>query len=213
MLQFEDISEVTSWYKLLVRMQNDLLQSQQGHKQLTEQDKLLLEQYRAEKEAEMLQYKNELVQFKLCFDQAQSDIPVWVRSGGVGRGRSPSLALSRLTDVSSFSHGVMAESSNSLWDWRRFLIFSPSMGLQKEEWQTSLEYGSLCLQAGGSGAEASPLLGHVPMVPVSSPSRTLTGLTSRTRLLKKPGSCGPSRWPSTTFSSPPTRGCKQSGIC
>lgn len=105
MLQFEDISEVTSWYKLLVRTQNDVLQSQQGHKQLTEQDKLLLEQYRAEKEAEMLQYKNELLQFKLRFDQAQSDIPLWVRSCGVGRGRSPSLALSRLTDVSSFSHG------------------------------------------------------------------------------------------------------------
>ncbi|XP_048159852.1 coiled-coil domain-containing protein 42-like [Corvus hawaiiensis] len=75
--QFEDISEVTSWYKLLVRTQKDLMQSQQGHKQLTEQDKVLLEQYRAEKEAEMLQYKNELVQFKLHFDQAQSDIPLW----------------------------------------------------------------------------------------------------------------------------------------
>ncbi|NXB34499.1 CCD42 protein, partial [Eulacestoma nigropectus] len=75
--QFEDISEVISWYKLLVRTQNDLLQSQRGHKQVTEQDKVLLEQYRAEKEAEMLQYKNELVQFKLRFDQAQSDIPLW----------------------------------------------------------------------------------------------------------------------------------------
>ncbi|XP_041909683.1 LOW QUALITY PROTEIN: uncharacterized protein LOC121676802 [Corvus kubaryi] len=130
--QFEDISEVTSWYKLLVRTQKDLMQSQQGHKQLTEQDKVLLEQYRAEKEAEMLQYKNELVQFKLHFDQAQSDIPLWVRNCGVGRGRSPSLALSRLADVSSFSHGVMAESSNSAWDWRRFLIFPPPRGCRRK---------------------------------------------------------------------------------
>ncbi|KAL2305442.1 hypothetical protein Nmel_007428 [Mimus melanotis] len=102
----------------------------------------------------MLQYKNELVQLKLHFDQAQSDIPLWVKSCGVGRGRSPSLALSRLADGSSFSHGVTAESSNSLWDWKRFLISSPSMGLEKEEWQASLEYE----------------------VRVSSPSR---GLTSR----------------------------------
>ncbi|KAI1238131.1 hypothetical protein IHE44_0012846, partial [Lamprotornis superbus] len=75
--QFEDISEVTSQYKLLVRTQKDFLQSQQGHKQLTEQDKVFLEQYKAEKEADLLQYKNELVQLKLHFDQAQSDIPIW----------------------------------------------------------------------------------------------------------------------------------------
>ncbi|NXT69024.1 CCD42 protein, partial [Chaetops frenatus] len=75
--QFEDISEVTSWCKLLVRTQKDLLQSQQGHKQLTEQEQVFLEQYRAEKEAEMLQYKNELVQLKLHFDQARSEIPLW----------------------------------------------------------------------------------------------------------------------------------------
>ncbi|NXK39032.1 CCD42 protein, partial [Piprites chloris] len=75
--QFEDILEVTSRYKLLVRTRKDLLQSQQGHKELTEQDKLLLEQYRAEKEAEMLQYKSELVQLKLRFDQAQRNILLW----------------------------------------------------------------------------------------------------------------------------------------
>ncbi|NXX29941.1 CCD42 protein, partial [Nicator chloris] len=75
--RFEDISEVISWYKLLVRTQKDILQSQQGHKQLTEQDKVFLEQYKAEKETEMLQYKNELMQLKLRFDQAQSDIPLW----------------------------------------------------------------------------------------------------------------------------------------
>ncbi|NXP65443.1 CCD42 protein, partial [Chloropsis cyanopogon] len=75
--QFEDISEVISWYKLLVRTRKDLLQSQQGHKQLAEQNKVFLEQYKAEKEAEMLQYKNELVQLERCFYQAQSDIPLW----------------------------------------------------------------------------------------------------------------------------------------
>ncbi|XP_039579779.1 coiled-coil domain-containing protein 42-like [Passer montanus] len=75
--QFEDISEVTAEYKLLVRTRKDLLQSQQGHKQLTEQDNMFLEQYKAQKEAEMLQYKNELVQLKLRFCQAQSDIPLW----------------------------------------------------------------------------------------------------------------------------------------
>ncbi|NXG08403.1 CCD42 protein, partial [Sakesphorus luctuosus] len=75
--QFEDIPEVTSRYKLLVRTHKDLLQSQEGHEELTEQDKVLLEQYRAEKEAEMLQYKSELVQLKLRFDQAQSDVLLW----------------------------------------------------------------------------------------------------------------------------------------
>ncbi|XP_071413206.1 LOW QUALITY PROTEIN: coiled-coil domain-containing protein 42-like [Pithys albifrons albifrons] len=75
--QFENIPEVTSWYKLLVRTHKDLLQSQEGHKEMTEQDKVLLEQYRAEKEAEMLQYKSELVQLELCFDQAQSDVLLW----------------------------------------------------------------------------------------------------------------------------------------
>ncbi|NXT10422.1 CCD42 protein, partial [Prunella fulvescens] len=75
--QFEDISEVTSQYTLLVRTRKDLLQLQQGHKQLTEQDKVFLEQYKAQKEAEILQYKNELVQLKLRFYQAQSDIPIW----------------------------------------------------------------------------------------------------------------------------------------
>ncbi|XP_074396556.1 coiled-coil domain-containing protein 42-like [Zonotrichia albicollis] len=75
--QFEDISEVISEYLLLVRTRKDLLQSQQGHKQLTEQDKVFLEQYKARKEAEMLQYQNELGQLKQRVYQAQSDIPLW----------------------------------------------------------------------------------------------------------------------------------------
>ncbi|NWI54867.1 CCD42 protein, partial [Calyptomena viridis] len=75
--QFQDIEEIISFYKALVRSRKDLLQSQQWHKDLTEQAKVLLEQYRAEKAAEMLQCKNELVQLKQCLDQVRSDIPVW----------------------------------------------------------------------------------------------------------------------------------------
>ncbi|XP_009071456.1 PREDICTED: coiled-coil domain-containing protein 42A-like [Acanthisitta chloris] len=77
MSQLEDIPGVTSHYKFLVRTHKDLLQSQLRHKDLTEQAKVFLEQYRAEKESEMLQYKSELVQLKLRFDQAQRDIRLW----------------------------------------------------------------------------------------------------------------------------------------
>lgn len=54
----------------------------------------------------------------------------------------------------------------------------------------SLECGSQGLQARVCGAEASPLLGHVPTLHTPSPSRRLTGLTSRTGLPGKLGSCG-----------------------
>ncbi|NXE98177.1 CCD42 protein, partial [Menura novaehollandiae] len=75
--QFRDIEELISFYKALVGTRKDLLQSQQWHKELTEQAKVLLEQHRAEKEAEMLQCKNDLVQLKQNFDQARSDILHW----------------------------------------------------------------------------------------------------------------------------------------
>ncbi|NXT90727.1 CCD42 protein, partial [Anhinga rufa] len=75
--QFEEIQEVIWRYKTLVRMHKDLLQSQQGHKEMSEQAKVLLDQYMVEKEAEILQYQNELVQLQLRFDQAQSDILHW----------------------------------------------------------------------------------------------------------------------------------------
>ncbi|KAM6240065.1 coiled-coil domain-containing protein 42 [Spheniscus humboldti] len=75
--QFEEIQEVIWRYKTLVRMHKDLLQSQQGHKDMSEQAKVLLDQYMAEKEAEILQYKDELVQLQLRFDQAQSDVLPW----------------------------------------------------------------------------------------------------------------------------------------
>lgn len=95
MLQFEEIREVISRYKTLVRMHKDLLQSQQRHKEMSEQAKVLLDQYMEEKEAEILQYKNELVQLQLRFDQAQSDILSWVRKCGAGRGKSPRLGCDR----------------------------------------------------------------------------------------------------------------------
>ncbi|NXL45546.1 CCD42 protein, partial [Podilymbus podiceps] len=75
--QFEEIQEVIWRYKTLVRMHKDLLQSQRGQEEMSEHAKLLLDQYREEKEAESLQYKNELVQLQLRFDQAQSDILPW----------------------------------------------------------------------------------------------------------------------------------------
>lgn len=89
MLQFEEIQEVIWRYKTLVRMHKDLLQAQLEHKEMSEQAKVLLDQYTTQKEAEILQYKNELVQLQLRFDQAQSDVLSWVRKCGVGRGRSP----------------------------------------------------------------------------------------------------------------------------
>ncbi|XP_074967777.1 coiled-coil domain-containing protein 42 [Phalacrocorax aristotelis] len=75
--QFEEIQEVIWRYKTLVRMHKDLLQSQWDHKEMSEQAKVLLDQYMVEKEAEILQYQNELVQLQLRFDQAQSDILLW----------------------------------------------------------------------------------------------------------------------------------------
>ncbi|KFP22924.1 Coiled-coil domain-containing protein 42A, partial [Egretta garzetta] len=75
--QFEEIQEVIWRYKTLVRIHKDLLQSQQGHKEMSEQAKVLLDQYMAEKEAKILQYENELVQLQLRFDQAQADVLPW----------------------------------------------------------------------------------------------------------------------------------------
>ncbi|NXM17972.1 CCD42 protein, partial [Ploceus nigricollis] len=72
--QFRDIDDVITYYKALLRTRKDLLQSQWWHRQLMEQGKDLQQQIRAEKEAEMLQCKNDLVQLKESFDQAQSDI-------------------------------------------------------------------------------------------------------------------------------------------
>lgn len=87
--QFEDIQDVISRYKLLVRTRKDLQQSQEKDKEMIKQTKVLLERYEAEKEAETLQYQNELEQLHQRFAQAQSDVRFWVRNCGTGRGRSP----------------------------------------------------------------------------------------------------------------------------
>ncbi|NWX04290.1 CCD42 protein, partial [Caloenas nicobarica] len=75
--QFEDIQDVISRYKLLARMHKDLQQSQEKNKEMCKQTKVLLDQYRAEKEDEILQYQNELEQLQQCFGQAQSDVRFW----------------------------------------------------------------------------------------------------------------------------------------
>ncbi|NXA76702.1 CCD42 protein, partial [Thryothorus ludovicianus] len=75
--QFRDIEDVITYYKALVRTRKDLLQSQWWHRQLLEQGKVLEQQVRAEKEAEILQCKNDLAQLQESFDQAQSDIHQW----------------------------------------------------------------------------------------------------------------------------------------
>ncbi|XP_053850806.1 coiled-coil domain-containing protein 42 isoform X1 [Vidua macroura] len=75
--QFHDIDDIITYYKALLRTRKDLLQSQWWHRQLTEQGKALQQQIRAEKEAEMLQWKNDLVQLRESFEQAQSDIRQW----------------------------------------------------------------------------------------------------------------------------------------
>ncbi|NWU96647.1 CCD42 protein, partial [Upupa epops] len=74
---FQEIEEAMCHYRTLVRMEKDLLQSQQGHKEMYEQAKALLEQYTAEKEAEILQYKNEMEQNQLLFDQAEKHVFLW----------------------------------------------------------------------------------------------------------------------------------------
>ncbi|NXO21440.1 CCD42 protein, partial [Cisticola juncidis] len=75
--QFCDIEELINHYKALVRTRKDLLQSQWWQRQLLEQGKVLQQQNRAEKEAEMLQCKNDLAQLQESLDQAQRDIQQW----------------------------------------------------------------------------------------------------------------------------------------
>ncbi|KFO87664.1 Coiled-coil domain-containing protein 42A, partial [Buceros rhinoceros silvestris] len=75
--QFEDIQEVIWRYKTLVKMREDLLQAQQENREMSEQAKVLLDQYTAEKEAEILQRKNELVQLQQDLDQVQKNTILW----------------------------------------------------------------------------------------------------------------------------------------
>ncbi|XP_074778463.1 coiled-coil domain-containing protein 42 [Athene noctua] len=78
--QFEEIQDIIWRYRMSPRIHKHLLQTQQGYKEMSEQAKMLLDQYTAEKEAEILRYKNELAQLQLRFDQAQSDILPWENS-------------------------------------------------------------------------------------------------------------------------------------
>lgn len=128
MLQFRDIEDVISYYKALVRTRKDLLQSQWWNRQLMEQSKVLQQQIREEKEAEMLQCKNDLVQLKESFDQAQSDIRQWVKSCEVAGGALQGLAESGVAAGSSCSQGLMAGPSSRVCAGRRCLI--PSL----QEW-------------------------------------------------------------------------------
>lgn len=88
-LQFEDIQEVIWRYKTLVKMREDLLQARQENREMSEQAEVLLDQYTAEKEAEILQREDELVQLQQHLDQARKNSILWVRKCGAGRGRSP----------------------------------------------------------------------------------------------------------------------------
>uniref|UniRef100_A0A672V5B4 Coiled-coil domain containing 42 n=1 Tax=Strigops habroptila TaxID=2489341 RepID=A0A672V5B4_STRHB len=75
--QFEDIQEVISSYKTLLRVHKDLEQSQRRHKEMSQQARVFLDQYTEEKEAEILHYKNKLVELQQCFDQAKEDTQFW----------------------------------------------------------------------------------------------------------------------------------------
>ncbi|NXU09976.1 CCD42 protein, partial [Pardalotus punctatus] len=75
--QFWDIEDIIAFYKTLVRTRKELVQSQRWHQELTKQGKVLLQQHRAEKEADILQCKDELVQLKERVEQAQRDILQW----------------------------------------------------------------------------------------------------------------------------------------
>ncbi|XP_042635800.1 coiled-coil domain-containing protein 42 [Catharus ustulatus] len=121
-LQFRDIEDIISYYKALVRTRKDLLQSQWWHRQLMEQSKVLQQQIKAEKEAEMLQCKKDLVQLKESFDQAQSDICQWVRSCEVGGGALQGLPESGVAAGSSCSQGLMAGPSSRVCAGMRCLI-------------------------------------------------------------------------------------------
>ncbi|NXH82467.1 CCD42 protein, partial [Edolisoma coerulescens] len=77
--QFRDIEDIISLYKALVRTRRDLVQSQWGQRQLAEQATVLLPRLRAEREAEMLQCRDELGQLKESLARARRDILQWER--------------------------------------------------------------------------------------------------------------------------------------
>ncbi|NXT13038.1 CCD42 protein, partial [Prunella fulvescens] len=103
--QFRDIDDVITYYKALLRTRKDLLQSQWWHRQLMEQGKGLQQQISAEKEAEMLQCRNDLVQLQESFDRAQSDIQQWEDRWAEIQDRAASKAT-ELRSLSMAIHGL-----------------------------------------------------------------------------------------------------------
>ncbi|XP_061215983.1 coiled-coil domain-containing protein 42, partial [Neopsephotus bourkii] len=92
-LQFADIQEVISPYKMLMRVLRDLEQLQERHKEKSEQARVLVDQYIAEKEAEILQYKHKLVELQQRFDQAKEDVQFWETRWADIQETSPKKAL------------------------------------------------------------------------------------------------------------------------
>ncbi|XP_064584952.1 coiled-coil domain-containing protein 42 [Zonotrichia leucophrys gambelii] len=111
--QFRDIDDIISYYKALLRTRKDLLQSQWWHRQLMEQGKGLQQQLRAEKEAEMLQCRNDLVQLKESFDQAQSDIQQWEERWAKVQDRQARKAV-ELRSLTMAIHGLFHTASTRL---------------------------------------------------------------------------------------------------
>ncbi|NXN26536.1 CCD42 protein, partial [Nycticryphes semicollaris] len=75
--EFETIEDIIGRYETLQSVRNELLQSQQKQKEKSEETKVFLDQYMKEKEAEMLQYENELVQLQQRLEKARSDALYW----------------------------------------------------------------------------------------------------------------------------------------
>ncbi|NWV05161.1 CCD42 protein, partial [Ptilonorhynchus violaceus] len=103
--QFRDIEDVISFYKALVRTRKELLQSQREHRDLAGQAETLLEQHRAEKEAEMLQCRDELVQLQQNLEQALSDILQWEDRWAEGQARAARKAM-ELKSLSMAIHSL-----------------------------------------------------------------------------------------------------------
>ncbi|XP_071656056.1 dynein axonemal heavy chain 9-like isoform X3 [Patagioenas fasciata] len=112
--QFEDIQDVISRYKLLVRTRKDLQQSQEKDREMMEQAKVLLDQYEAEKAAEILQCQNELEQLQRRFAQAQSDVRFWTARWADMQNRNAKNAL-MLTTMKMAVHNLFQCVRGYLW--------------------------------------------------------------------------------------------------
>ncbi|NXB73338.1 CCD42 protein, partial [Donacobius atricapilla] len=102
--QFRDIEDLIAYSEALLRSRRDLLQSQWWHRQLVEQGKVLQQQIRAEKEAEMLQCKKELQQLRESLDQAQRDTRQWEDGWAEAQDR----AAGKATELKSLSMAIQS---------------------------------------------------------------------------------------------------------